>query len=73
MFNRKIFGARLLSLRTEKGIPQAKIAQLLGVSTTQAGDMERGKSGTTLERLVLLSEFYQVSTDYLLGLKDTKN
>ena len=73
MFSREKFGTRLWTLRQEKGVSQAHIAKLLGVSTTQAGDMERGKSGTTLERLVLLSEFYGVSTDYLLGLKENRN
>ena len=72
MFQRKKFAARLLELRQEKHVSQAQIAALLSVSTTQAGDMERGKTGTTLERLVLLSEYYGVSTDYLLGLKDTR-
>ena len=72
MFSRVKFGGRLSELRREKGVSQAEIARLLGVSTTQAGDMERGKTGTTLERLVLLSEYFHVSTDYLLGLKDER-
>ena len=67
MFSKERFGGRLSELRREKGLSQAEIARLLGVSTTQAGDMERGKTGTTLERLVLLSEYFHVSTDYLLG------
>ena len=37
---------------------------------TQMSDMENGKTGTTLARLVLLAEFYHVSTDYLLGITD---
>ena len=72
MFSKEKFGGRLSELRREKGLSQAEIARLLGVSTTQAGDMERGKTGTTLERLVLLSEYFDVSTDYLLGLKDER-
>lgn len=72
MFSKEKFGGRLSELRREKGLSQAEIARLLGVSTTQAGDMERGKTGTTLERLVLLSEYFHVSTDYLLGLKDER-
>lgn len=72
MFSKEKFGGRLSELRREKGVSQAEIARLLGVSTTQAGDMERGKTGTTLERLVLLSEYFHVSTDYLLGLKDER-
>ena len=70
MFHLKIFGERLRLLRKERKLPLKKIAELLGTSVTQVGDMENGKTGTTLVRLVLLAEFYHVSTDYLLGITD---
>ena len=72
MFQLEKFGARLLLLRKERKLSQEKIAALLGVTRTQVSDMERGKSATSLERLVALSEFYGVSTDYLLGLRDNR-
>ena len=70
MLDLNIFGERLRSLRKEKNLVLADIAKLLNVSTTQAGDMENGKTGTSLQRLVILAEFFQVSTDYLLGITD---
>ena len=70
MFDLKIFGERLRSLRKEKKLVLADIAKLLNVSTTQIGDMENGKTATSLQRLVILAEFYQVSADYLLGITD---
>lgn len=70
MLDRKIFGARLRMLRKERKLPLKRIAQLLDTSVTQMSDMENGKTGTTLARLVLLAEFYHVSTDYLLGITD---
>ena len=70
MLDLKIFGARVRSLRKGKNLILADIAKLLNVSTTQAGDMENGKTGTSLQRLVILAEFFQVSTDYLLGITD---
>lgn len=70
MLDLKIFGERLRSLRKERKLPLKKIAELLGTSVTQIGDMENGKTGTTMVRLVLLAEFYHVSTDYLLGITD---
>lgn len=70
MLDLKIFGERLRSLRKGKNLVLADIAKLLNVSTTQAGDMENGKTGTSLQRLVILAEFFQVSTDYLLGITD---
>lgn len=70
MFDLNLFGQRLRGLRKEKGLVLADIAALLGVSATQVGDMEHGKTGTSLQRLVVLAEFYHVSTDYLLGITD---
>ena len=70
MFNSEIFGQRLRMARKNKGIGQKVIAELLGVTRTQVSDMEKGKTTTSLARLVLLAEFYHVSTDYLLGITD---
>ncbi len=70
MFNSEIFGQRLRMARKNKGIGQKVIAELLGVTRTQVSDMEKGKTTTSLVRLVLLAEFYHVSTDYLLGVTD---
>ncbi|MDD6160706.1 MAG: helix-turn-helix transcriptional regulator [Oscillospiraceae bacterium] len=70
MLDLNVFGARLHALRKEKGLVLADIAKLLGTSTTQVGDMEKGKTGTTLVRLVMLAEYYHVSADYLLGITD---
>lgn len=70
MLDLNIFGTRLRCLRKERNLVLADIAKLLGVSATQAGDMENGKTGTSLQRLVMLAEFYHVSTDYLLGITD---
>lgn len=70
MFNLEIFGQRLRMARKNKGIGQKVIAELLGVTRTQVSDMEKGKTTTSLARLVLLAEFYHVSTDYLLGVTD---
>lgn len=70
MLDLKIFGERLRLLRKERKLPLKKIAELLGTSVTQVSDMENGKTGTTMVRLVLLAEFYHASTDYLLGITD---
>lgn len=70
MFDKKVFGQRLLELRKKKGDTQGVLADLLKVTRTQVSDIENGKSGTNLERLVELCEFYHVSADYLLGITD---
>jgi len=70
MFDPKIFGQRLHQLRKGRGMTQAKVAELLGTTVTQAGDMERGKSATTMARLYILCDYFNVSADYLLGRTD---
>lgn len=70
MFHKKDFGIRLRQLRIGRNENQKVLAELLNVTVTQVSDMENGKVSTTLEKLVLICEHYNVSSDYLLGLKD---
>lgn len=70
MFDQALFGRRLMALRKSKGEKQPDLAEVLGVSVPQISEMERGNKGTTMEKLFLLCQHYQVSADYLLGLTD---
>lgn len=70
MFDQSLFGKRLLALRNTRGEKQPALAERLGLSVPQISEMERGKKGTTMEKLVLICEHYGVSADYLLGLTD---
>lgn len=70
MFDVKIFGERLTVIRQQRNLSQVSVSRTIGITQTQLSDMENGKTGTTLPRLVKLAEFYRVSTDYLLGITD---
>lgn len=70
MFERSVFSARLKGLIQEQNMTYAVLASLLGVSTAQVSDMANGKTTTSLERLYLLCQTFEVSADYLLGLTD---
>ena len=35
-------------------------------------DIEKGKKTTTIDNLVILAQYFKVSTDYLLGLSDDR-
>ncbi|WP_294521128.1 helix-turn-helix domain-containing protein [uncultured Pseudoflavonifractor sp.] len=72
MFRREIFASRLRGLRQERKEAQPVLADLLGVSVNQISEMERGRKTTSFERLVLLCQHYNVSSDYLLGLSDKR-
>ena len=70
MFDPILFGSRLRELRESCGEKQPAMATLLDVSIPQISDIENGKKGTTLPKLALICEHYNVSADYLLGLTD---
>ena len=66
----KIFADRLLELRKEKGISQAKLAQQLEVSYGVVCYWETDRSEPTAPNLVKIADFFDVSVDYLLGRVD---
>ena len=67
---KNIFGERLRELRQKAGLQQSELGEKIGLSSNGVGMMERGHRGTTIEKLVLLAEYFHVSTDYLLGITD---
>ena len=58
---------RLKELRNKQHISQAKLAEYLGITQQAYANYERGARQPDLETLVKLSEYFNVSTDYLLG------
>ena len=63
---------RLVSLRKEKNLSQKEAAEQLGVSQALLSHYEKGIRECGLDFLCRASTFYDVSTDYLLGLTDNK-
>ena len=70
MFSTDLFGQRLRIARKSAGEKQEELGQLLGVGKSQISELERGSASTTLEKLSLICQHYNVSADYLLGLTD---
>ena len=60
---------RLQRLRREKGVTQAELAELLGVSQPIVSDYERGELRLHGELIVKLAEILNCSADELLGLQ----
>ena len=63
---------RLRGLREDNDLTQSQVAAFLGTSQTMYARYERGANELPLRHLVKLAEYYHVSTDYLLGLSNTK-
>jgi transcriptional regulator with XRE-family HTH domain len=70
MFFTEIFGQRLRAARKAHNEKQEDLGRLLGVGKSQVSELERGTASTTLEKLSIICEHYNVSADYLLGLTD---
>ena len=62
---------RLLELRTDRDFYQKDVAKFLNITQRNYSYIETGKSDIPTYVLIKLSEFYNVSVDYLLGLTDT--
>ena len=63
----ELFSARLKQLRVEKGVTQKEMAALLEKTERHYQDIEAGKINIPTLTLVLLADYFHVSTDYLLG------
>ena len=70
MFSAEVFGQRLRAARKARNEKQEDLGQFLGVGKSQISEMERGSTSTTLEKLSVICQHYNVSADYLLGLTD---
>lgn len=71
-YNSKITGQRVANLRKENGLTQDKLAQKLKVDTSLIGHYERGRN-IPIDKLYKIAEYFNTSTDYLLGLTDSKS
>ena len=65
-----IISNRILELRKEKGISQAKLGQAVGVNARAVSYWEAGINEPKASYIVALAKYFGVSTDYLLGLED---
>lgn len=61
---------RLLELREEKKLTQDDVAKAINTSRTNIGRWEKGLNEPSSSLIVQLADFFQCSTDYLLGRSD---
>lgn len=62
------FGRTLSLLRKQRNLSQKQVAEDLGVSQALLSHYEKGKRECSLSFLVKTAEYFDVTTDYLLGI-----
>lgn len=60
-------GNRIRTLRTQKGMTQAELGQVLNVSKVSISGYENNTREPDMRSLIKLADFFNVTTDYLLG------
>ncbi len=63
---------RLKELREDRDIKQESLAEYLHIKQNTYSQYENNQRQLPIEVLIKLAEYYNVSTDYILGLTDIK-
>lgn len=66
-------GNRIKKLREEKQMKQDELAKILSISPSAIGMYERDEREPNDEITLKLAEYFNVTTDYLLGKSDIRN
>jgi len=61
---------RIIELRKSKGISRRELAEAIGYGQTIITYWESGERKPASDALIALAKYFDVSADYLLGLKD---
>ena len=68
----KKFAYRLKELRKEKKKTQVEMAEYLGIKTRAYQYYESGEHYPEVPNLIKLADYFDVTTDYLLGRSDSR-
>ena len=61
---------RLKQIRIERGIPIREVATALDMTVSAYAHYEQGRREPSIEILIRICKFFDVSADYLLGLTE---
>lgn len=68
----ELFGIKLRNLRQGKGLTQEQLGDRLNLVKASVSGYEQDKTYPSVDVLIKLCQFFDVSADYLLGLSDKK-
>ena len=67
------FADRLSELIAERGLNNLRLAKDIGPNDSLIGAWRRGRKRPTLDNLILLADYFDVSLDYLTGRSELRN
>lgn len=62
----------LRELRRERKLSLRQLGELVNIDYSEISKMERGERGLNDQTLIAFADFFQVSTDYILGRTDKR-
>ncbi len=68
-----MYNLRLKELRVERNLSQSEVAKNIGIARQTYNHYEVKENIIPLKHLINLSNYYQVSIDYILGFNNTLN
>lgn len=72
--NMKIFAERFQELRLQANLSQVAISRHLGLKDSRSiRQYERNEAEPSLKNLILISNLFDASIEYMLGMTDEKN
>lgn len=63
---------RIKELRLDRKVTQAQVGEILGVNQRTYSQYELGTRSISVEALIALADYYNVSIDYIVGRTDKK-
>lgn len=65
-----MYNERIRELRKEKNITQKMLGEILNVADNTITEWEKGRTEPSISSITALADFFQCSTDFLLGRED---
>ncbi len=60
-------GEKIRQIRVRKGFSQENVADMLCISTSAYGDIERNKAEVTVNRLLKIAAFFEIDVNDIIG------
>ncbi len=64
---------RLVTLRKEHNLSQEAVASILGVSQRTYSDYEKGQRRLSIEGIIALAQYYDVSLNFIAGVSNIRS